>query len=149
MTTAASAHRGCRMVATPTTSVYVCKREFMLLSRRVLWTLSDASFGLFVLTVTTAAALSCAALLSQAVRSARHRSWSRNFNAFVIGAAYAIVVCLSRIPHTTVQTSSLLAHRVASTLCEPEARRAKQATTHHKGAPDDRTGRCSAGQQAS
>ena len=96
----------------------------MLLSRRVLRTLSDASFGLFVLTVTTAAALSCAALLSQAVRSARHRSWARNFNAFVIGAAYAIVVCPSRIPHngSDIKSASSSCHwyfvRTGDSPCE-------------------------------
>ena len=52
---------------------------------------------------------------------------------------------ISRIPHSAVPISSLLAHRVTSTLCEPETRRAKQATTHHKGAPDHWAGRCSAG----
>jgi len=69
----------------------------MLLSRRVWRTVSDASYALLVLIIITAAALSCTALLSQAVRTAPDRSWARNFNAFVIGAAYAVVLIVSLI----------------------------------------------------
>jgi hypothetical protein len=90
----------------------------MLLSRRVWTTVSDASYALLVLVITTAAALSCTALLSQAVRTAPNRSWERNFNAFVIGAAYAVVVRRSSLYYATVKSSSLLAHRVADTLRE-------------------------------
>lgn len=48
------------------------------------------------------AALSCALLLSQAVRTDRHRTWTKNFNAVVIGATYVAVgvislaLCLNR-----------------------------------------------------
>ncbi|KAF8633989.1 hypothetical protein AX15_001165 [Amanita polypyramis BW_CC] len=69
----------------------------MLLSRRVLRTVSDTSYALFVLVIITAAALLCAALLSQAVRTAPNRSWSRNLNAFVIGVAYAVVLVVSLV----------------------------------------------------
>ncbi|KIL70654.1 hypothetical protein M378DRAFT_183271 [Amanita muscaria Koide BX008] len=69
----------------------------MLLSQRVLGTLSNASYALFVLLITTAIALSCAALLSQAVRTAPNRSWSNNLNAVVIGASYAAVLIASLI----------------------------------------------------
>ncbi|KAK2461777.1 hypothetical protein APHAL10511_006240 [Amanita phalloides] len=67
----------------------------MLLSRRVLGTMSNVSYALLVLTITTAAALSCTAILSQAVRTAPNRSWSRNLNAVVIGAAYVVVLVVS------------------------------------------------------
>jgi hypothetical protein len=60
-------------------------------------TLSSVSYALFVLVITTAVALSCAALLSQAVRTSSNKSWSRNLNAFVIGAAYAAVLVVSLI----------------------------------------------------
>lgn len=55
-----------------------------------------------VFVTTFFAAVSCAFLLSQAVRTAPHHTWEKNFNAVVIGAAYAIVcvvslaVCLNR-----------------------------------------------------
>ncbi|KAF8640765.1 hypothetical protein AX17_000415 [Amanita inopinata Kibby_2008] len=67
----------------------------MIFSARVLRTVSDISYAFLVLIITTATALSCAALLSQAVRTAPNRSWSHNFNAFVIGASYAAVLIAS------------------------------------------------------
>ncbi|KAH9937620.1 uncharacterized protein B0H18DRAFT_971462 [Fomitopsis serialis] len=48
------------------------------------------------------AAVSCALLLSQAVRTDHRRTWTQNFNAVVIGAAYvavalvSVVYCLKR-----------------------------------------------------
>ena len=127
--------------------VYVTRcTTLMLLSRRVWRTVSDASYALLVLTIITAAALSCTALLSQAVRTAPDRSWARNFNAFVIGAAYAVVVCRSSFFYATVKSSSPLAHRVAYILRKTETCRETWATTHLKGTPNDWTGRCSSGQ---
>lgn len=38
-------------------------------------------------------AISCVALLAEAVRSSPNRSWKNNYNVFVIGGAYFIVVC--------------------------------------------------------
>ncbi|PFH54644.1 hypothetical protein AMATHDRAFT_72417 [Amanita thiersii Skay4041] len=67
----------------------------MVFSRPLLRTVSDFGYAFFVLIITTATALSCAALLSQAVRTAPNRSWSSNFNAFVIGASYAAVLVAS------------------------------------------------------
>ena len=48
-----------------------------------------------VLVLTFFIGLSCALLLSQAVRNSPTRNWTKNFNAVVIGAAYAIVVRLT------------------------------------------------------
>jgi len=39
--------------------------------------------------------LSCAAILSQAVRTSPTRSWSSNFNALVVGASYIILLAAS------------------------------------------------------
>ncbi|PCH33575.1 hypothetical protein WOLCODRAFT_135200 [Wolfiporia cocos MD-104 SS10] len=52
-------------------------------------------YVLLVLLTTFFAAVSCAFLLSQAVRTAKHHSWKDNFNAVVIGAAYVLVCVLS------------------------------------------------------
>jgi hypothetical protein len=67
--------------------------EFML-SSRALATLSEASYVLLLLTTICAVGLSCVALLSQAVRTSPARSWSGNYDALIIGAAYAVVVTL-------------------------------------------------------
>ena len=55
-------------------------------------TLSGLAYVVLVLLLTFFIGLSCAFLLSQAVRTSPSRNWTRNFNAVVIGAAYAIVV---------------------------------------------------------
>jgi len=63
-----------------------------MLSPRVLRTISEISYALLVLATICATGLSCVALLSQAVRTAPNQSWTRNFNALVIGTSYVIVV---------------------------------------------------------
>jgi hypothetical protein len=55
-------------------------------------TLSGIAYLALVLLLTFFIGLSCAFLLSQAVRTAPNRNWTRNFNAVVIGATYAIAV---------------------------------------------------------
>ncbi|KAJ3528656.1 hypothetical protein NM688_g7967 [Phlebia brevispora] len=65
-------------------------------------TASAIAYIVLVLITTFFIGLSCALLLSQAVRTAPNRNWFRNFNAAVIGAAYALVlvaalaICLKR-----------------------------------------------------
>ncbi|KAI0082078.1 hypothetical protein K474DRAFT_1703097 [Panus rudis PR-1116 ss-1] len=54
-------------------------------------TVSGILYVFLVLVTTFFAALSCAALLSQAVRTSPSRTWTRNFNALIIGASYALV----------------------------------------------------------
>ena len=49
-------------------------------------------YALVVLLTVFFTAVSCALLLSQAVRTDRRRTWKKNFDAVVIGAAYVIVV---------------------------------------------------------
>ncbi|KAF8898545.1 hypothetical protein BD779DRAFT_1431517 [Infundibulicybe gibba] len=66
-----------------------------MLPPRVLQTMSEISYGILVLATIVATGLSCTALLSQAVRSAPNQSWSKNFNALVIGASYVIVLVAS------------------------------------------------------
>jgi len=58
-------------------------------------TLSSALYLAIVLLIVVAAGLSCAALVSQAVRTADNRSWASNFNALTVGAAYLIVGTVS------------------------------------------------------
>ncbi|KAI0793431.1 hypothetical protein C8Q75DRAFT_804246 [Abortiporus biennis] len=58
-------------------------------------TLAGISYVLLVLVTTFFIALSCAFILSQAVRTTPNQSWVRNFNALVIGASYAIVAAVS------------------------------------------------------
>ncbi|TFK40984.1 hypothetical protein BDQ12DRAFT_417463 [Crucibulum laeve] len=62
---------------------------------RIVRTTSEISYGLLILVTVVATGLSCAALLSQAVRTSSNRSWKNNFNALVIGASYIIVLIAS------------------------------------------------------
>ncbi|KAJ7139836.1 hypothetical protein C8R44DRAFT_605701 [Mycena epipterygia] len=69
----------------------------MLSSRKVLRILSNLTYVSLVITAIVATGLSCVALLAQAVRHSPNRSWTRNFNALVIGSSYAIVLAISLI----------------------------------------------------
>jgi len=64
-----------------------------MLSPRVQRTISEATYAFFVLIIAVACILTCAALISQAVRTAPNKSWTKNFNALIIGAAYLVLVC--------------------------------------------------------
>lgn len=55
-------------------------------------TFSELLYVFTVLVTVVAAGLSCAAIISQAVRTSANRSWSNNFNALIIGAAYIVLV---------------------------------------------------------
>ncbi|KAH9486756.1 Protein PRY2 [Psilocybe cubensis] len=68
---------------------------FMRLSSRVLRTASEATYVFLALVAVVATGLSCAAIISQAVRTSPGRSWTNNFNALVIGASYIIVFAAS------------------------------------------------------
>lgn len=61
-------------------------------SERLLKTLSELSYGFTVLITLVAAGLSCAAIISQAVRTSESQSWVGNFNALIIGGSYIILV---------------------------------------------------------
>ena len=67
-----------------------------MLSPRVLRTVSESAYVFLVLLTVVATVLSCAAILSQAVRTSPTRSWSTNFNALVVGASYIILVSSSQ-----------------------------------------------------
>ncbi|KAI0348612.1 hypothetical protein BDW22DRAFT_1319711 [Trametopsis cervina] len=67
----------------------------MAWSSRRATTLSGIAYLVVVLVLTFFVGLSCALLLSQAVRNSPTRNWTKNFNAVVIGAAYAIVAFAS------------------------------------------------------
>ncbi|KAF8167925.1 hypothetical protein B0H34DRAFT_37981 [Crassisporium funariophilum] len=66
-----------------------------MLSPRVLRTLSEAIYAFLLLITVVATGLSCAAIISQAVRTSPTRSWARNVNALVVGASYLIVFTAS------------------------------------------------------
>ncbi|KAL7285257.1 hypothetical protein ACG7TL_000351 [Trametes sanguinea] len=66
---------------------------FPHISRRS--TVSQICYAILVLITTFFVAISCALLLSQAVRTAPNRSFVRNVDAVVIGAAYVILLVLS------------------------------------------------------
>ena len=68
-----------------------------MLSPRVLRTVSESAYVFLVLLTVVATGLSCAAILSQAVRTSPTRSWSKNINALVIGASYIVLVSCSRV----------------------------------------------------
>ncbi|KAI0704881.1 hypothetical protein BC835DRAFT_1403831 [Cytidiella melzeri] len=65
-----------------------------MLSRKAS-TIAGIAYIALVLVLSVFVGLSCALLLSQAVRNSPTRNWTRNFNAVVIGAAYAIVAVVS------------------------------------------------------
>ena len=67
-----------------------------MLSARVLRTLSEAAYVFLVIVTIVATGLSCAAILSQAVRTSPTESWDRNFNALIVGASYVVLVRLFR-----------------------------------------------------
>lgn len=67
-----------------------------MLSPRVLRTLSEAAYAFLVIITIVASGLSCAAILSQAVRTSPTESWDRNFNALIVGASYVVLVRSSR-----------------------------------------------------
>ncbi|KAJ7783467.1 hypothetical protein DFH07DRAFT_864484 [Mycena maculata] len=69
----------------------------MLSSSKVLRIFSNISYVCLVITTIIATGLSCVALLGQAVRHSPNRSWTRNYNALVIGASYAVVLAFSLI----------------------------------------------------
>ncbi|KAG6878411.1 hypothetical protein C0993_007012 [Termitomyces sp. T159_Od127] len=102
----------------------------------LLSTLSKATYTLLVLTTIVAAGLSCAALLSQAVRTSPHKSWKNNVNAAVIGASYVVLVrppsFSSRIH--TVWLTTPQAPRVPPLLRQTPHRDAPPAAPHHKDA---------------
>ncbi|KAJ7666405.1 hypothetical protein B0H17DRAFT_880639, partial [Mycena rosella] len=65
--------------------------------------LSSLSYAFLVVVTIIAMGLSCVALLAQAVRHSPDGSWTRNFNALVIGASYAssylaisLILCFNR-----------------------------------------------------
>lgn len=66
-----------------------------MLSPKLLRTISETSYVLLVLLTVVATVLSCAALLSQAVRTSPGQDWTNNFNALVIGASYLVVLAAS------------------------------------------------------
>ncbi|KAJ6509246.1 hypothetical protein C8R47DRAFT_1173956 [Mycena vitilis] len=67
----------------------------MLSSRKVLRFLSNVSYAGVVIILIIATGLSCVALLAQAVRHSPTRSWTRNFNALVIGSSYGVLLVVS------------------------------------------------------
>ncbi|KAI0361708.1 hypothetical protein OH77DRAFT_1516640 [Trametes cingulata] len=58
-------------------------------------TVSQICYAVLVLITTFFVAISCALLLSQAVRTAPNRSFVKNINSVVIGAAYVVLLVLS------------------------------------------------------
>lgn len=66
---------------------------FPRVSRRS--TVSQICYAILVLITTFFVAISCIFLLSQAARTAPNRSFVKNVNAVVIGAAYVILVSSS------------------------------------------------------
>lgn len=67
----------------------------LMISTRLLRTASELTYALFVLILIVAIGLSCAALISQAIRTSPSRSWVDNANALYIGASYIIVLVAS------------------------------------------------------
>ncbi|KAF9535847.1 hypothetical protein CPB83DRAFT_842445 [Crepidotus variabilis] len=67
----------------------------MLLSHRVLRTVSEVIYALLFLIIVVAAGLSCAAIISQAVRTSSTQDWVKNFNALIVGASYIILLAVS------------------------------------------------------
>ncbi|PPQ76411.1 hypothetical protein CVT24_012628 [Panaeolus cyanescens] len=66
-----------------------------MLSLRLQRTISETLYAFIVLIIIVATGLSCAALISQAVRTSPLRSWKNNINALMIGASYIVVFIAS------------------------------------------------------
>jgi hypothetical protein len=66
--------------------------DMFKLSPLLLRSISETTHALFILLIVVAAGLSCAALISQAVRTSPRRDWIGNLNAVVVGASYIILV---------------------------------------------------------
>jgi len=73
----------------------LCYLSVVMLSPRVLRTISESTYIFLVLITVVTTVLLCAAILSQAVRTSPTRSWARNFNALMIGASYIILFAVS------------------------------------------------------
>jgi len=103
--------------------------QSFMLSPRVQRTISEATYAFFVLIIAVASILTCAALISQAVRTSPSKSWTKNFNALIIGAAYIILVRVNGT-FTTIETRTKVPvctfHLV---LCQTEDRRSAEAST--------------------
>lgn len=96
---------GCRLREWQPRVCSVLNAYWMLSRARGASTLSVICYVGLVLIATFLISLSCALLLSQAVRTASNRSFVRNFNAVIIGAAYVIVVSMpSVIQHPVVMS---------------------------------------------
>jgi hypothetical protein len=63
----------------------------MLLSPLLL-RVSETIYAFLVLLIIVAAGLSCAAIISQAVRTSPRRDWVGNIDAVIVGASYVILV---------------------------------------------------------
>ncbi|KAF9056352.1 hypothetical protein BJ165DRAFT_505280 [Panaeolus papilionaceus] len=66
-----------------------------MLSPRLLRSISETLYAFLVLIIIVASGLSCAALISQAVRTSPTRSWKNNVNALMIGGSYVVVLVAS------------------------------------------------------
>lgn len=91
-----------------------------------------------VLSTVLFAAVSCALLLSQAVRTSHKHTLDKNFDAVVIGAAYVIVVrvrvLLLRIAKRRADVS--IGCSVRCILPEAEASCSQATTAHFEDLPD-------------
>ena len=79
----------CLLVYARTHRIVSCMQK---LSPRAQTWVSEVCHVLLILVTVFFFAISCAALLSQAVRTAHDRSWNGNWNAVIIAATYFLVV---------------------------------------------------------
>lgn len=87
-------------------------------------------YALVVLLTVFFAAVSCALLLSQAVRTSSRRSWKKNFDAVVIGAAYVVVVRVL-LPRTAKRGANVSIGRSFRCVLPEAEVSCPQATTAH------------------
>jgi len=66
--------------------------DMFKLSPLLLRTISETIYAFVILLIVVAAGLSCAAIISQAVRTSPRGDWIGNLNAVVVGASYIILV---------------------------------------------------------
>ncbi|KAF5313275.1 hypothetical protein D9619_003031 [Psilocybe cf. subviscida] len=58
-------------------------------------TISEAAYVFLILVTVILTGLSCAGIISQAVRTSPTRSWARNFNALMVGGSYVVLLAVS------------------------------------------------------
>lgn len=98
------------------------------------WT-SEVCYALLVLVTVCFFALSCVALLSQAVRTSHNGSWENNWDAVIIGATYFLVVRFGSDMYIPSLIMNSEVHLFCCFLCETQNCSTSQTAEDFEDAP--------------